>query len=192
MKKWMKRLLQLAKEEKGLTLVELLAVIVILGIIAAIAVPAIGGLIGNTKKEAHKANAHQLIEAARQYVTIHGFKETTVQKSNGDSNETSGDGVRVNAASFDNGSLQNGSENANGTYKAMKITAAALQTAGYIGKLVDPEASTSGESYNNLNDSTAVYVVKDNLNYRYYVSLDSDGQDITVVLETDIDKIKFD
>ena len=31
------------KNEKGLTLVELLAVIVILGIIAAIAVPSIGG-----------------------------------------------------------------------------------------------------------------------------------------------------
>ncbi len=40
MKKFLQKRL---KNEKGLTLVELLAVIVILGIIAAIAVPSIGG-----------------------------------------------------------------------------------------------------------------------------------------------------
>ena len=53
------------KNSKGFTLVELLAVIVILGIIAGIAVPSIGGIIDNTKKDAHVANARQMIEAAR-------------------------------------------------------------------------------------------------------------------------------
>ena len=37
------------KNQKGLTLIELLAVIVILGIIAAIAIPSIGNIIQNTK-----------------------------------------------------------------------------------------------------------------------------------------------
>jgi len=196
MKTWWERLVRLLKEEKGLTLVELLAVIVILGIISAIAVPSIGGLIENTKKEAHKANAHQLIEAARQYVTIQGFRETTVREIAGTDgkNETYGSGVTVTAAYVDNasGTLTNGSVSSAGTLKAMKITAEALQNAGYIGKLVDPEATASGEFYNNLNTNTAVYVVKDNKNYKYYASLDGDRQDLLVVLETDIDKIKFD
>ncbi len=42
------------KNERGLTLIELLAV-VISGIISAIFVPSIGGLINNSKKNAHVA-----------------------------------------------------------------------------------------------------------------------------------------
>lgn len=57
----MKRYLNNAK---GITLVELLAVIVILGIVMAIAIPAAGGIISNSKKRATIANAQAMIQAA--------------------------------------------------------------------------------------------------------------------------------
>jgi type IV pilus assembly protein PilA len=47
--------------KKGFTLVELLAVIVILAIILAIAVPSISGMITNSKKSAFEANVKMII-----------------------------------------------------------------------------------------------------------------------------------
>lgn len=58
---------QRLKNQRGFTLVELLAVIVILGIIAAIAVPSIGNIIEKSKIDAVKSDAIQLINAARLY-----------------------------------------------------------------------------------------------------------------------------
>ena len=66
--------------ERGLTLIELLAVIVILGIIAAIAVPAIGGLIEKSKTQAFVSNAYAVKDASVYYLKehlLHGGEERT-------------------------------------------------------------------------------------------------------------------
>ncbi|WP_338652766.1 prepilin-type N-terminal cleavage/methylation domain-containing protein [Sporosarcina psychrophila] len=66
----MKKLLQKRlNNEKGLTLVELLAVIVILGIIAAIAIPSIGGVIENSRVKAQFADGQNILAAANIYFT---------------------------------------------------------------------------------------------------------------------------
>lgn len=56
---------RIQKNQKGFTLVELLAVIVILGIILAIAIPAIGNVINKSENDAHAANVKLFENAAR-------------------------------------------------------------------------------------------------------------------------------
>jgi type IV pilus assembly protein PilA len=68
-KKMMNTRFKLLKNQKGLTLVELLAVIVILGVVAAIAVPAIGGIINNSKVNADAQTEQMLKDAAVRYLT---------------------------------------------------------------------------------------------------------------------------
>ncbi len=58
---------RILKNKKGVTLVELLAVIVILGIIAAIAVPTIGGLIERQRVNAAEATYDTIVDAAVLY-----------------------------------------------------------------------------------------------------------------------------
>lgn len=60
---------KLVKNEKGLTLIELLAVIVVLAIISAIAIPSIGNIMENTRYNAVKADAINVLNAAQLYYT---------------------------------------------------------------------------------------------------------------------------
>lgn len=76
------------KNEKGLTLVELLAVIVILGIIAAIAIPSIGNIIQNSREKAVIADALNTLSAAELYFTAEDIADggtvSLVAGSNGE------------------------------------------------------------------------------------------------------------
>ncbi|GKV54425.1 hypothetical protein NCCP2222_03720 [Sporosarcina sp. NCCP-2222] len=78
MKKFLQKRL---KNEKGLTLVELLAVIVILGIIAAIAVPSIGSIIENSRIKAAKADALNAMSAAQLYFAENDTESTVSLKT---------------------------------------------------------------------------------------------------------------
>lgn len=60
---------QLMNKEEGFTLVELLAVIVILGIILAIAIPSVGGIVDRAQGNANEAEQELVIDAARLYFT---------------------------------------------------------------------------------------------------------------------------
>lgn len=71
------------KNQKGMTLVELLAVMVIIGIIAAISIPAIGTLLENTRKDAHIANVQSLEDSARLYVTTNEADVANVFSASG-------------------------------------------------------------------------------------------------------------
>ncbi|MBT2684570.1 type II secretion system protein [Bacillus sp. ISL-37] len=66
------------KDQRGLTLVELLAVIVILGIIAAIAVPSIGNIIDKSKEDAIKADARMILNAAKLYKIENDIPDTGI------------------------------------------------------------------------------------------------------------------
>ena len=55
------------KNNKGVTLVELLIVIVVMGIIAAFAIPAVGTIIENTNKDAVVSDALAIENGARLY-----------------------------------------------------------------------------------------------------------------------------
>ena len=65
----MKKMKHILKNEKGLTLIELLAVIVILAIVAAIAVPSIGSIINNSKDKAILADASTMLSSAKLAMT---------------------------------------------------------------------------------------------------------------------------
>jgi len=63
------------KNHNGVTLVELLIVIVILGIIAAVAVPAVGNIVENTRYRSVELNFNQLSSAVRLYRTSESFDD---------------------------------------------------------------------------------------------------------------------
>lgn len=61
----MRKHVKLLKKEKGMTLIELLAVIIIIAIILAIAIPIIANVIGDSRDRATVSEALNIISAAK-------------------------------------------------------------------------------------------------------------------------------
>jgi len=61
----MRKHVKLLKKEKGMTLIELLAVIIIIAIILAIAIPIIANVIGDSRDRADVSEALNIISAAK-------------------------------------------------------------------------------------------------------------------------------
>ncbi len=69
--------------KKGFTLVELLAVIVILAIILAIAIPAITSLINNAKINAFESDAKMVLKAIEyKMLEVDDYDPTTINEIN--------------------------------------------------------------------------------------------------------------
>lgn len=64
------------KRSTWVNISRIIGIVVILGILVAIAVPSIGNIIENSKKDAHIANAHQLVNAAK-LAMINGDNSTS-------------------------------------------------------------------------------------------------------------------
>ena len=77
-------------KRNGFTLVELLAVIVVLGIILAVAIPQILKVIENTKIKAFRINEKMLVDMTRDYVGLEGIELP----------ETIGADIRINYSEF--------------------------------------------------------------------------------------------
>lgn len=100
---------KMIKNKKGITLVELLAVIVILAIITAIAVPLIGNLITSTRQSAAAADGNTVYASLRLYALENPEVTATYDFTTDDDTNAYGaltaaieDYISVVPASFDN------------------------------------------------------------------------------------------
>ncbi|WP_026832419.1 type II secretion system protein [Exiguobacterium undae] len=153
------------RDERGLTLIELLVVVVILGIIAAIAVVAIGGLIENSRKDAVVSDAKQLVAAAKLYTSSNPVQPGEVVKL----------GIKDN-----NADITASTATTKGTTAAPRVDT----LKKYIDSMKD--ALNSDDAYKD----SFVVVTESNGSYTYKVTLTSKSTDYTYFTNAAPDDLK--
>ena len=93
-------------KNKGFTLVELLAVIVILAIIALIATPIILNVINDAKKQAAKDSAYGYMDAVEKYIVSSELEDKSIQDGTYSVEELNSMGVSVKGSTPDNGNIE--------------------------------------------------------------------------------------
>jgi len=66
-------------KERGFTLVEVLGVIAILGVILAITVPTMIGVMDRSKQRAYNIQVNSIVDAAKSYVLKNAYRDPTMQ-----------------------------------------------------------------------------------------------------------------
>ena len=94
------------EKNKGFTLVELLAVIVILALIALIATPIILNVISDAKKQAAKDSAYGYMDAVEKYIVSSELEDKSIQDGIYSVEELNSMGVNVKGSTPDNGNIE--------------------------------------------------------------------------------------
>ena len=94
------------KRNKGFTLVELLAVIVILALIALIATPIILNVINDAKKQAAKDSAYGYMDAVEKYIVSSELEDKSIKDGTYRVEELNSMGVSVKGSTPDNGNIE--------------------------------------------------------------------------------------
>ena len=94
------------EKNKGFTLVELLAVIVILALIALIATPIILNVINDAKKQAAKDSAYGYMDAVEKYIVSSELEDKSIKDRTYSVEELNNMGVSVKGSTPDNGNIE--------------------------------------------------------------------------------------
>ena len=94
------------RKNKGFTLVELLAVIVILALIALIATPIILNVINDAKKQAAKDSAYGYMDAVEKYIVSSELEDKSIKDGTYSVEDLNSMGVNVKGSTPDNGTIK--------------------------------------------------------------------------------------
>ena len=133
------------EKNKGFTLVELLAVIVILALIALIATPIILNVINDAKKQAAKDSAYGYMDAVEKYIVSSELEDKSIKDGTYTVEYLNSMGVSVKGSTPDNGNIE---------IKNSSVKSYDIGIDGYVVRNGKAEKVSTTKSFKN---GTAVY-----------------------------------